>query len=113
MLDRRQALQTSSSDSDNRGNRGPSSQGMLNETASAAIRSANCPMRSLQAWATAAGPSELMELRNEAALRLAPCESAEGAIVQLARIEACEATMLKSTISMLTPSAPMGAGNRG
>src|ERR1700722_10177073 len=86
------------------------SQGELNEVASAAIRSANCPSRSPQAWATAAGSSALMGLRNSAALRFAPGASPEGAIIQLARIEACEATMLKSKISTLTPNAPLGLG---
>src|ERR1700692_678208 len=85
----------------------------LNEVASAAIRSANRPIRSLQARATAAGFSELIELRNSAALRFAPGASPEGAIIQLARIEACKATMLKSKISTLTPNAPLGLGSRG
>src|SRR5260221_14531710 len=85
---------------------------MLNEVASAAIRSANCPIRSLQAWATAAGSTEFIELRNSAALRFAPGASPEGAIIQLARIEACEATMLKSKISTLTPTAPLALRSR-
>jgi len=64
------------------------SQGVLNEAVSAAIRSANCPIKSLQACATADGSPELMGLRSKAALRFASGECPDGTIVQLTRIEA-------------------------
>lgn len=85
----------------------------MNEAASAAIRSANWPINSLQARATAAGSVDVIDACNAATLRVALCDPTAGTMSQLARIEACDATMVNSKISTSIPNALPGFGSRG
>jgi len=87
--------------------------GVLNEAASAAIRSASWPSISLHARAIAAGSVEASAPCNEATPRFALCYPSVGTMSQLARIDACEPTTLNSKMSTLTPNASPVFGKRG